>query len=82
MAELRRVDRMVMTPTQMTHRIEQNTNDIASIYELLAGINTKLEEHERRFDAIDARLDGIDAQLEALTANVGEILALLRPGRA
>ncbi len=78
-----------MTPVQMERRIEQNSNDIASLYELVADIRDTLTVHSARLDAIDARLDGIDGRLDgidgrldAISASVAAILTLLTAERA
>ncbi|MFJ4174380.1 hypothetical protein [Microbacterium sp. NPDC089696] len=85
---------MPLTPAALQLRVEQNTNDIASIYEILDGIGRKLVEHDDRFDAIDrrldgidgrldgidGRLDGIDGRLDGLSSQMAEVLGLLRGG--
>ncbi|MEV4735130.1 MULTISPECIES: hypothetical protein [unclassified Microbacterium] len=78
---------MPLSPAALQLRVEQNTNDIASIYEILEGIGKKLDEHDARFDGIDARLDGIDARLDGidgrldgLSSQMAEVLGILREG--
>ena len=78
---------MPLSPAALQLRVEQNTNDIASIYEILEWIGQKLDEHDARFDAmdrrldgIDGRLDGIDGRLDGLSAQMTEVLEILRDG--
>lgn len=71
---------MPLSPAALQLRVEQNTNDIASIYEILEGIGKKLDEHDARFDGIDARLDGIDGRLDGLSSQMAEVLGILREG--
>jgi len=39
----------------------------------LDGIDAKLAEHDRRFDAVDRRLDAVDAKLSDLSSDVASI---------
>ncbi|WP_161804373.1 hypothetical protein [Microbacterium sp. GCS4] len=85
---------MPLSPAALQLRVEQNTNDIASIYEILEGIGKKLDEHDARFDGIDGRLDGIDGRLDGidgrldgidgrldgLSSQMAEVLGILREG--
>ncbi|WP_341942152.1 hypothetical protein [Microbacterium sp. LWH10-1.2] len=83
---------MAMTPTQADLRMEQNTNDISAIYELLEEMNARLAGHDLqlgsigvrldgidgRLDGLDGRLDGIDGRLDGLSSQMTEVLSLLK----
>ncbi|MFT4258761.1 hypothetical protein [Microbacterium sp.] len=72
---------MPMTPAQMERRLEQNTNDIGAIYEILTGIEGKLAEHDARFNGIDGRLDGIDGRLDGIDRQLAEVIEILKADR-
>lgn len=83
---------MMTTPRPLDLRLEQNANDISSIYDLLSGVDvrfdhvdSRLDAHDVRFDQIDARLDArfdsVDAALGGLSAQIGEILTILTAER-
>ncbi|CUR59245.1 hypothetical protein NOCA2570103 [metagenome] len=68
--------------------LRRHDNDIVSIYELLATIQTKLVEHDRRFDRVDLRLDSLETKVDSLETKVdalgvtlATVLEFVRPTR-
>ena len=66
---------MATSNANLERRIERNTNDIEAIYDLLTdhgeqltAIQSKLAEHDARFESIDQRFESIDARFESIDA--------------
>lgn len=75
---------MPLSPGEVERRIERNTNDIESIYELLSehstqlrAIEQKLTAHDARFDSHDARFDAHDARFDRIDETLVEVLRRL-----
>ncbi len=90
-----------MTPAEMERKVSRLDNDVQAIYELLAAISftqkrhgsrldefdkrfdavdRRLDEFDKRFDAVDQRFDAVDQRLEGIDGRLDEILTLLRAG--
>jgi archaellum component FlaC len=54
------------TDTELRRRVTRLENETESIYELITGIQSTLDDHSQRFDTIDQRFDTIDQRFDTI----------------
>ena len=54
------------TDTDLRRRVTRLENETESIYELITGIKSTLDDHSQRFDAMDQRFDAMDQRFDTM----------------
>lgn len=68
---------MPLSQGEVERRIERNTNDIESIYEILSEHGEVLNQHTEQLREIQQQLTGHDVRFDAIDATLVEVLRRL-----